>query len=138
MSLLAGATICPDKNKNLFLFSKDVGGGEFYQIFSYDVDNANYKMLTDGKSRNGGANWNNKGDKFSFFSTKRNGTDWDIYVADINASRKMQKWFLSEGGAWYAVDWSPNDKSLNSWEDMFQQTKVIFIRSILLQKNLNR
>ena len=108
---VAGATICPDRNKNLFLFSKDVGGGEFYQIFSYDVDNANYKMLTDGKSRNGGANWSNKGDRFSYYSTKRNGTDWDIYVADINAPERAEM-VSSEGGAWYAVDWSPNDKSL--------------------------
>ena len=30
---VGGATICPDKNKNIFLFTKDVGGGEFYQIF---------------------------------------------------------------------------------------------------------
>ncbi len=49
-------------------------------------------MLTDGKSSNGGVNWNNKGDKFSFFSTKRNGTDWDIYVADLKIL-KMLKWF---------------------------------------------
>lgn len=108
---VSGATICPDKNKNIFLFSKDVGGGEFYQIFSYDVDNANYKMLSDGKSRNGGASWNNKGDKFSFFSTKRNGTDWDIYVADINDPANAEL-VLSEGGTWFPVDWAPDDKSL--------------------------
>lgn len=108
---VSGATLCPDKNKNIFLFTKDVGGGEFYQIFSYDLDNANFKMLTDGKSSNGGVNWNNKGDKFSYFSTKRNGTDWDIYVADINNPEKAEM-VLSEGGSWGASDWSPDDKSL--------------------------
>ena len=108
---VSGATLCPDKNKNVFLFTKDVGGGEFYQIFSFDVDNASYKMLTDGKSSNGGVNWNNKGDKFSFFSTKRNGTDWDIYVADINNPENAEL-VSSEGGSWYAVDWAPDDKSL--------------------------
>jgi dipeptidyl aminopeptidase/acylaminoacyl peptidase len=108
---VGGATLCPDKNKNIFLFTKDVGGGEFYQIFSFDVDNASYKMLTDGKSRNGGVDWNNKGDKFSFFSTKRNGTDWDIYVADINNPENAEM-VSSEGGSWYAVDWAPDDKSL--------------------------
>jgi dipeptidyl aminopeptidase/acylaminoacyl peptidase len=108
---VSGATLCPDKNKNVFLFTKDVGGGEFYQIFSFDVDNANYKMLTDGKSSNGGVNWNNKGDKFSFFSTKRNGTDWDIYVADLNNPENAQM-VLSEGGSWGAGDWAPDDKSI--------------------------
>jgi len=68
-------------------------------------------MLTDGKSSNGGVSWNNKGDKFSFFSTKRNGTDWDIYVADINSPENAEM-VLSEGGAWGAADWSPDDKSL--------------------------
>ncbi len=108
---VGGATLCPDKNKNIFLFTKDVGGGEFYQIFSFDVDNASYKMLTDGKSSNGGVNWNNKGDKFSFFSTKRNGTDWDIYVADLNSPEKAEM-VLSEGGSWGAGDWAPDDKSI--------------------------
>jgi dipeptidyl aminopeptidase/acylaminoacyl peptidase len=108
---VGGATLCPDKSKNVFLFTKDVGGGEFYQIFSFDVDNASYKMLTDGKSSNGGVNWNNKGDKFSFFSTKRNGADWDIYIADINNPENAEM-VLSEGGAWGAGDWAPDDKSI--------------------------
>jgi len=68
-------------------------------------------MLTDGKSRNGGVSWNNKGDKYSYFSTKRNGTDWDIYVAD-KSNPENAEMVLSEGGAWGAVDWSPDDKSL--------------------------
>ncbi len=108
---VSGATLCPDKNKNIFLFTKDVGGAEFYQIFSFDVDNASYKMLTDGKSSNGGVNWNNKGDKFSFFSTKRNGTDWDIYIADLKNPEKAEM-VLSEGGSWGAGDWAPDDKSI--------------------------
>ncbi len=108
---VSGATLCPDKNKNIFLFTKDVGGGEFYQIFSFDLDNASYKMLTDGKSSNGGVNWNNKGDKFSFFSTKRNGTDWDIYVADLKNPESAEM-VLSEGGSWGAGDWAPDDKSI--------------------------
>ncbi|MCS7052424.1 MAG: S9 family peptidase [Ignavibacterium sp.] len=106
---VSGATFCPDKNKNIFLFTKDIGGGEFYQIYSFDLNNGNFKLLTDGKSSNGGVNWNNKGDKFSYFSTKRNGKDWDIYISDIDGNSEM---ILSEGGAWTAVDWSPDDKKL--------------------------
>lgn len=106
---VSGATFCPDKNKNLFLFTKDIGGGEFYQIYSFNLNTGNFKLLTDGKSSNGGVNWNNKGDKFSYFSTKRNGKDWDIYISDIDGNSEM---ILSEGGAWTAVDWSPDDKKL--------------------------
>ncbi len=108
---VGGASICPDESKNLFLFSKDIGGGEFYQIYSFDLNTGKFKMLTDGKSSNGGANWNNKGDKFSFFSTKRNGKDWDIYIYDLNNPDNPQM-ILSEGGSWTAVDWSPDDSKL--------------------------
>ena len=108
---VGGASICPDKSKNVFLFSKDIGGGEFYQIYSFDLNTGKFKMLTDGKSSNGGANWNNKGDKFSFFSTKRNGKDWDIYIYDLNNPDNPQM-ILSEGGSWTAVDWSPDDSKL--------------------------
>ncbi|NWF51276.1 MAG: S9 family peptidase [Ignavibacteriaceae bacterium] len=108
---VGGATLCPDKNKNIFLYTKDVGGGEFYQIFSFDLNTGNFKMLTDGKSSNGGINWNNKGDKFAFFSTKRNGKDWDIYIADINNPENAEM-VLSEGGSWGAGDWAPDDNSL--------------------------
>ena len=108
---VGGATVCPDKTKNVFLFTKDVGGGEFYQIFSFDLNDGSYKMLTDGSSSNGGVSWNNKGNKFSFFSTKRNGMDWDIYIADINNPENAEM-VLSKGGAWGVIDWSPDDNSL--------------------------
>jgi hypothetical protein len=35
-----------------FVFSKDVGGGEWYQLFRYDFATRNSTLLTDGKSRN--------------------------------------------------------------------------------------
>src|SRR5579864_2647002 len=34
-----------------FLFSKDVGGGEFFQIYLYDLKTGDITLLTDGKSR---------------------------------------------------------------------------------------
>lgn len=108
---VSGAVICPDKNKNIFLFTKDEGGGEFYQIYSFDMDKGEFRILTDGKSSNGGIRWNNRGDKFSYFSTKRNGKDWDIYIADLKNPQDA-KMVLSEGGAWSAVDWSADDKKL--------------------------
>lgn len=108
---VGGASLCPDKSKNTFLFSKDVGGGEFYQLFAFDMDNGSYKMLTDGKSSNGGARWSNKGDKISYYSTKRTGRDWDIYIADLKNPKKAEM-VLSEGGSWVAGDWSPKDDKI--------------------------
>ena len=50
-----GGAFSKDKNSYGFLFTKDIGGSEFSQIFYFDLNTAAYKMLTDGKSRNGSA-----------------------------------------------------------------------------------
>ena len=63
---ISDASMCPDSETEGFLFSKDVGGSEYYQIFYFDLEQGSYKMLSDGSSRNGGAKWSNKGDKFVF------------------------------------------------------------------------
>jgi hypothetical protein len=36
-------------NRDFFLFRKDVGGSEWYQIFRFDVATGDVTMLTDGK-----------------------------------------------------------------------------------------
>lgn len=108
---VSGASVCPDPKVKGFLFSKDVGGGEFYQIYFYDLATGDYKMLTDGKSRNEGLLWSRKGNKFSFSSTKRNGTDTDIYIADLNAPEKAEA-VIIEGGSWYPIQFSFDDSKL--------------------------
>jgi len=97
------------------LFLRDVGGGEYYQIFYYNFDDATSTMLTDGTSRNGFINWSNKGNKFAFYSTKRNQKDWDIYISDMGNPTEA-KLVHQEGGTWVPMDWSPNDKKTPSTE----------------------
>ena len=58
---------------NFFVFSKDVGGGEFFQFYRYDIDKGDITLLTDGKSRNTGKLWSHAGDKLVYGSTRRNG-----------------------------------------------------------------
>src|SRR5450631_4423697 len=65
-----------------FLFRKDVGGGEWFQIFRFDVATGESTLLTDGKSRNSEFAWSNKGDRIAYASTLRNGTDLDFCVMD--------------------------------------------------------
>jgi protease II len=108
---VGGGNFCTDTNTYGFLFTKDIGGSEFSQIFYFDMENGTYKMLTDGVSRNGAANWSHKGDKFTFYSTKRNGRDWDVYMADIKNPDQAEA-VLEKEGLWIAVDWSPDDSKL--------------------------
>jgi len=106
-----GASVCPDEKKNGFLFARDVGGGEFYQIFWFDLATGKSTMLTDGESRNGAALWSNAGDRFAFYTTKRNGRDWDIHLGTLEKPG-VSKAVLEKGGFWIPVDWSPDDRRL--------------------------
>lgn len=108
---VGGATFYPGKDKRMFLFGKDVGGNEFYQIYSFDMNTGSYEMLTDGKSRNFVNAWSESGQQFIFTSTKRNGRDNDIYIASIH-NPKNATLLMEVDGAWSVQDWSPDEKTL--------------------------
>ena len=81
----------PDGNS--FLFSKDIGGGEWYQIYNYDTRSGHATLLTDGKSRNMGALWSRDGTHFAYASTRRDGRDTDIYISGFRSiPRKRVAW----------------------------------------------
>src|SRR5689334_15721896 len=69
-------------NGSYFIFSKDIGGGEWYQYYRYDLDTGNITLLTDGKSRNLGAVFANHSGQFAYVSTRRNGRDTDLWLMD--------------------------------------------------------
>jgi dipeptidyl aminopeptidase/acylaminoacyl peptidase len=94
-----------------FVFSKDIGGGEWFQNYRYDVATGHVMLLTDGKSRNSLGAWSTKGDRMAYTSTRRNGKDGDIYIIDpMNPSSNKMLAQLDEGEAWSVVDWSPDDQ----------------------------
>ena len=73
----------------IFIFSKDVGGGEFYQLYRYDHATAAVTLLTDGKSRNTDEHWSSK----RKISSPRQldattGNDTDIWLGGARASRQ--------------------------------------------------
>src|SRR5438445_569594 len=64
------------------VFTKDVGGAEFFQKYRYDVATGEITLLTDGKSRNVGGAWSHTGDRYAYMSTRRHGRDLDLWVID--------------------------------------------------------
>jgi len=94
------------------VFSKDVGGGEWYQLYRYDVSSGDVTLLTDGKSRNLPGPWSSSGDQIAYMSTRRTGKDTDLWVmnpADPKSDRPLTK---LEGGGWGPEDWSPDDSKI--------------------------
>src|ERR1700739_2984606 len=63
----------PPHADEYMVFQKDVGGGEWYQLFRYDFVSGDSTLLTDGKSRNIQGPWSTKGDRVAYTSTRRTG-----------------------------------------------------------------
>ncbi len=99
-------------NGDSFLFLKDVGGGEFFQVYRYDLATGDITLLTDGKSRNTSPRWSYQGDRIAYGSTKRTGNDVDIWVVDANDAASARIVAQMEGGGWNISDWSPDSKQL--------------------------
>lgn len=108
-----GSASWEPKAGDYFVFSRDVGGNEFGQLYRYDVATGDVTLLTDGgRSQNGGVLWNNAKDRFVYATTRRNGADRDVWVMDpLNPQSSSSVAELS-GGGWSASDWSPDDRSL--------------------------
>jgi dipeptidyl aminopeptidase/acylaminoacyl peptidase len=94
-----------------FVFRMDQGGGELYQYYAYDLARGAHRLLTDGKSRNEGWLSSRRGDRAAFVSTKRNGKDYDLYVAE-DAALAEARLVRELAGQWHVLDWSPDDAAL--------------------------
>ena len=100
------------KKRDFFVFSKDVGGGEFYQFYRYDLSSGDITLLTDGKSRNVDMVWAHSGERIAYGSTRRDGNDVDIWVMDPADPKSGHMLAKLDGGGWQPLDWSPNSQKL--------------------------
>ena len=94
------------------VFAKDIGGGEWFQLYRYDVKTGDVTLLTDGKSRNLAGPWSSNGDQIAYMSTRRTGKDTDLWVmnpADPKSDRLLTQ---LTGGGWEPLDWSADDKKI--------------------------
>jgi dipeptidyl aminopeptidase/acylaminoacyl peptidase len=88
---------------------KDIGGSEFWQL--YTLANGRLEMLTDGKSRNSMNTWSHDGRWLAYTSTRRNGTDNDIYVIDPRRPASNRMVAQVKGGGWGVADFAPDGKT---------------------------
>jgi dipeptidyl aminopeptidase/acylaminoacyl peptidase len=108
---VAGGTFQP-RTGEVIVFSQDAGGGEFYQLYRYDLANANVTLLTDGKSRNSSPRWSTSGTQFAYTSTRRTGKDTDVYLMNPAVTNSNQLLVEVSGGGWSVADWSQDDAQL--------------------------
>jgi len=109
---VSGASYEPLKGEYL-VYSKDVGGNEFGQLYKLDLKTLQSTLLTDGgRSQNGGVTWRKDGKGFYYSSTKRNGGDRDIYYMDPNNPKSDKLILQVKGGGWGISDVSNDGKKL--------------------------
>src|SRR6266567_2765110 len=94
------------------VFAKDIGGGEWYQLYRYDMKAGNVTLLTDGRSRNLPGPWSSDGDRIAYMSTRRTGKDTDLWVMNPGDPKTDHLLTQLAGGGWQPEDWSPDDKKI--------------------------
>jgi dipeptidyl aminopeptidase/acylaminoacyl peptidase len=105
---VSGGRLAP-KRGDVLVVQKDIGGGEFYQI--YTLKDGALSLLTDGKSRNSLNGWSDDGELIGYSSTRRNGTDNDLYVMNPRDPSTNRKVAEVKGGGWAISAFAPDKKS---------------------------
>ena len=108
---VAGAVVAPGEDPYYgFVYGRDVGGDEFWQLYFYDLATRESTLFTDGKrSQNNRAIWSRDGGQLAWSSTARNGTDYDVWVRTPDGKSRA---VVSEGGQWLPLDFSPDAERL--------------------------
>ena len=106
-----GARFEPTKG-DYFLFHKGAGGAEFFQNYRYDMATGDITLVTDGKSRNSEPTFSRDGQLVAYTSTRRDGTDTDLYVEDPLDPKTDHLLAAVSGGGWEVQDWSPDGSTL--------------------------
>jgi dipeptidyl aminopeptidase/acylaminoacyl peptidase len=117
----------PPTKADFFVFSKDIGGGEFFQLYRYDVASGDATLLTDGKSRNTDPIWSYAGDRVAYGSTRRTGNDVDLYVVNPSDPKSDHLLTQLQGGGWTPLDWSPDGRKILALEGISANESYLWI-----------
>lgn len=131
---ITGAKVSPNAMNDGFLFSKDKGGDENFQIYFFDRKSGKNKLMTDGKSRNSNAIWNHNGDKIAFSSNKRDGKNIDFYIADFKNPDAAQLLLQNIGGGWNMMDWSDDDSKMIIRNSISANESKLFVFDLSTKK----
>jgi dipeptidyl aminopeptidase/acylaminoacyl peptidase len=92
---------------DVLVVQKDRGGDEFFQL--HRLDGGRLTLLTDGKSRNQMGAWSKDGKLLAYSSTRRNGTDTDLYVMDPRDPSSDRMVAEVKGGGWSIAAFAPGN-----------------------------
>lgn len=106
---VGGALASPDADRPGFLYLRDAGGSEFWQLYFFDLDSGRSILLSDGSSRNSSPVFDRQGRQLAWSSTRRNGRDTDIWLRTLAGEARP---VVTAGGSWYVQDFSASGEQL--------------------------
>jgi dipeptidyl aminopeptidase/acylaminoacyl peptidase len=115
------------KSSESFMFAKDIGGAEFYQLYRHDGESGNDTLLTDGKSRNTAPLWSHNSESLAYGSTRRTGNDVDLYIVEPANPKSDRLLVKLEGGGWEARDWSSDNQKILALEEISANESYLWI-----------
>ncbi len=102
---VAAATSPASGAKDKVLLSWDVGGSEFDQLFVFDLETRESRMVSDGKSLYAYPIWAPDEQSFVYVTTARNGRNWDIHVQTL--AGEINRVLETDSGYWFPIAWAP-------------------------------
>ncbi len=106
---VSAVAVSPNRDTPQLVFAKDRGGDEYFQLFRLDLGSGAIEQLTEGRARNTVPLWNHAGTQLAFASTRRNGTDTDVWLWDPAGGARVM---TERAGSWAPVDFSPDGRGL--------------------------
>ena len=106
------AAVNPHDSEPGFVFLKDIGGSESYQLFWRPSDGGAAQLLSDGRSRYTGVSWSQSGRWLGYTTTERNGRDWDLHARAFDPEGGFGETKVIQEGAgvgWSLEDWSADE-----------------------------
>jgi dipeptidyl aminopeptidase/acylaminoacyl peptidase len=88
-----------------FVYARDSGGDEFYQLYRYDLASGRSQRLTDGTSRHESVVWSTSGADIAYVRVRRDGVR-DVIVQPPGGAAEV---LFSGDGAWQVLDFAPDD-----------------------------
>ncbi|MBV7257456.1 S9 family peptidase [Pacificimonas sp. WHA3] len=98
-----------------YVFSRDSGGDEFFQLFTHDLATGTVMGFTTPGERNSFAVWSDDGAKIAYNVARASEPDWKINVVQKAAGQDTEavpQTLYAGEGANYPLDWSADGKTL--------------------------
>jgi dipeptidyl aminopeptidase/acylaminoacyl peptidase len=124
---IATGAFSPDPAHDALLYLEDKAGDGRFQLFFQRLSEASARRLTDGTSVNLAPVWSNAGRDIAFATTARDGRSLDIDIVAPDSGALPHLAVGGTGGAWYPLDWSPDDSQLLALEVVSRHESHLFL-----------